>query len=87
MVLYEQVRNNLRYPKDAHDNNIEGKVFVNFSIDEEGNVDDVEILKGIGYGCDMEAKRVVQELPKWKPGEKNGKVVKTNLVLPITFKL
>jgi len=56
-------------------------------IDEEGNVVDAKVLKGIGYGCDEEALRVVNSMPKWKPGKQRGDNVRVRFVLPIRFVL
>lgn len=75
----------LQYPSAARQQGIEGRVTVRFIVDEKGNVQDVQVRKGIGGGCDEEATRVVQAMPKWKPGKLNGKPVKTYFTLPITF--
>lgn len=85
--LSEYLSNHIRYPSVAKENNIEGRVIVEFIVDEGGNISDTRILKGIGDGCDEEAIRVVRSMPKWKPGKQNGKSVKVYLVLPIIFEL
>ena len=81
------LHDNLKYPASAHDNNISGRVIVKFIVDENGAVGDVQIVRGIGGGCDEEAKRVVSSMPKWKPGKQNGKPVKVYFTLPINFTL
>ena len=81
------LQKNLRYPDLAKENNIQGRVTLRFVVDEEGNVSDVNVVKGIGGGCDEEAKRVVMKMPKWKPGKQNGKAVKVYYTLPISFRL
>ena len=86
-ALFSYIINNLKYPEQARENGIEGKVMVEFTIDETGNVGAVKLLNGIGYGCDDAAMKVIGDMPKWEPAEKDGKVIKTKLVLPVTFKL
>ena len=81
------LQKNMRYPSDARENNIQGKVVVGFVVDEEGRVNNCSILKGIGGGCDEEALRIVKEMPNWKPGKIEGKPVKVYFTLPIQFKL
>lgn len=83
----EFLQKNLRYPELAKENNIQGRVTVRFVVDENGAVSDVNVVKGIGGGCDEEAKRVVMKMPKWKPGKQNGKAVKVYYTLPISFRL
>jgi len=78
---------NTHYPDAARDNNIEGRVIVRFVVNEDGAVSDVQVQRGIGGGCDEEAKRVVMAMPKWKPGKQNGKAVRVYFTLPIVFKL
>ena len=78
---------NLKYPTMAISENISGRVVVNFIIDETGNVEKATILKGIGYGCDEEALRVIKLMPKWNPGMVKGKPVKVSFSLPIVFRL
>ncbi|MCD4677151.1 MAG: TonB family protein [Desulfobacula sp.] len=78
---------NLRYPVEAREAEVSGKVFISFLISKKGKVKNVEVLRGIGYGCDKEAIRVVEEMPRWIPGRQRGKAVSVQFVLPIEFKL
>jgi len=78
---------NLKYPQAARDKKIEGMVVLTFIVKEDGSVSDVEILRGIGAGCDEEGRRVVEISPKWTPGKIAGKAVNTRMTLPINFKL
>jgi protein TonB len=78
---------NIKYPQKAINQDIEGKVFVTFVVTSAGDVDDVKLLKGIGYGCDEEAIRVVKSMPKWTPGKNGGREVKVRMNIPIVFKL
>ena len=75
------------YPAEAKENDIAGKVIVGFIIDKDGSVTDVNVKKGIGYGCDEEAKRVIGAMPDWTPGSHQGKAVKVSYMIPITFSL
>ena len=85
--LMEFIGSNVVYPKEAIDAGIEGKVFVEFYIEKDGTVCDAKVLRGIGYGCDEEALRVIGLMPKWYPGKQRGKAVRVRYTLPINFKL
>ncbi len=82
---------NITYPDSARIEGIEGRVVLQFVIDESGLVTDPKILKDIGYGCGDEALRVINILKDqkvvWKPGKKAGKPVKVKYTLPVSFKL
>ncbi len=78
---------NLKYPKAAAKAKVQGKVFAGFTITETGQITGSEILKGIGYGCDEEAIRLVKLMPPWKPSRQNGKPVAGRYLLPIRFAL
>ncbi|NCX96219.1 MAG: energy transducer TonB [Chitinophagia bacterium] len=66
---------------------IQGRVIVNFVVNEDGFISDVKVLRGIGGGCDEEALRVIKAMPTWTPGEQDGKKVKTYFTQPISFRL
>ncbi|MFN9501617.1 MAG: TonB family protein [Chryseotalea sp.] len=85
--FYTFIKTNLSYPQTARDKRTEGKVFVQFIINEDGRLSDVTVIKGLGDGCDEEAIRVVGLSPNWKPGKQKGIPLKQRMVLPITFKL
>ena len=85
--LGQFILKNLKYPESAIKSQTQGKVFVSFIVWSDGSVGEVKIKQGIGHGCDEEAMRVVKMMPKWKPGEKGGKVVNVHFVLPINFAL
>jgi TonB family protein len=87
MGFYQHVARTLRYPASARRYGIEGKVFVEFVVNEDGSISDVKSIKGIGYGCDEEAVKAIQSSLHWLPGIQRGQVVKQRMVLPITFKL
>jgi protein TonB len=81
------ISENIQYPQQARQKGIEGKVFVQFVVYNDGSIADVQILKGIGAGCDAEAVRVIANSPKWNPGKQNGKPVNVRMSVPIAFKL
>lgn len=85
--MYKWLGKNLRYPTAASNNGIEGRVVISFIVEKDGGISNVEILKGIGFGCDEEAARVVEAMPKWKAGEQNGRPVRVKYTLPLTFKI
>ena len=85
--LLEYVQKNLKYPMAARESDIQGRVFVGFVVEKDGSISNVKVLRGIGGGCDEEAIRVVQSLPKFKPGKQRGNAVRVQYTLPIVFKL
>lgn len=86
-AFYSYVAENLRYPEQAKRNNISGRVYLRFVVEKDGSITDVVILKGIGGGCDEEAKKVIQNAPKWIPGRQRGNPVRVYMSVPITFTL
>ncbi len=78
---------NIRYPRDAIENDIQGKVGVNFIIDENGKVAEAKIINKLGYGCDEEVLRVIGLMKDWKPGKMGGKAVRVSFKQAIDFKL
>lgn len=83
--LFSYLGQNIEYPDMAKDARIEGKVYITFVVDRDGSIADVQVLRGIGGGCDEEAIRVVKGMPKWDPGEQRGKAVRVQYNLPINF--
>lgn len=79
------ISENRKYPAEAKAKDIHGKVIVAFVVERDGSLSDVKIRRGIGYGCDEEAIRVIKSMPKWTPGKKNGKAVRVSFMLPVTF--
>jgi TonB family protein len=84
-ALTNYLKENITYPKSARQDNIQGKVELTFIIEGDGRVSNVNVVQGIGGGCDEEAMRVVQSMPNWKPGVLNGKTVRVQFTLPINF--
>lgn len=85
--LLNYLASNIKYPKEAKTVNIEGRVTINFIVETDGSVSNVRVMKGIGGGCDEEAKRVVENMPKWKPGIQDNKPVRVSYNLPIKFSI
>lgn len=86
-ALYKYLAENIHYPEQAKADKVEGRVYVRFVIEADGSVNNAEVLRGIGGGCDEEALRVVNAMPKWTPGKQRGEVVRVHFNLPIIFKL
>lgn len=86
-AMMKFVADNVKYPEEAKDKNIKGRVFVGFVVEKDGSVINAKVLRGIGGGCDEEALRVVKAMPKWKPGIKDGKPVRVSYQMPFMFKL
>lgn len=82
----ESLQRAITYPEIAKKAGVEGKVFVQFVVDENGNVVDPVVTRGIGAGCDEEALKAVRQA-KFKPGKQRGKAVRVKMSLPITFRL
>ncbi len=78
---------NMRYPEDAQEGNIQGKVIVKFIVRKDGTIDQPVIAKGVHPSLDKEAIRVVKKMPRWQPGRNNGVAVDSYYILPIVFRL
>ena len=85
--MQKYLADNVRYPEQARNAGIEGRVIVEFVIDEEGRVTMAHVARGIGGGCDEEALRLINAMPKWKPGKQNGRSVKVFFSLAVKFVL
>lgn len=86
-ALFKYLADNLKYPADAKANAIQGTVYVGFVIEVGGCLTTVQIKRGLGHGCDEEAIRLVQSMPKWISGKEQGKPVRVAYTLPVKFKL
>ena len=87
--MYAFLSKHMKYPAFERSNNVEGKVYVQFVIDENGKIKDVEIVRGVmgGEGLNKEAMRVIQSMPNWTPGYQGDKKVPVIHVLAINFTL
>ena len=86
-ALYAYLNKNLQYPELARESNITGTVVIKFVVEKDGSITKASILREIGGGCGKEALRVVKNMPKWKPGKKEGHAVRSEFTLPVTFEL
>jgi protein TonB len=87
LELLKFMAENTKYPPLARENGLQGIVVVTFVVDERGRIDKVQILRGIGGGCDEEAVRVVKAMPQWKAGKQRGMPVRVQYNLPFRFTL
>lgn len=85
--LMQYLAKNVKYPADAQKEGIQGKVFVQIIVDENGKVSNAKIVQGISPSLDAEALRVVYNMPQWRPGMKDGKPVSVKYAFPINFRL
>jgi periplasmic protein TonB len=85
--LYKYLHDNTKYPEEAKELGIQGRVFVTFVVETDGTITDIKVVRGIGGGCDEEAVRVVKSMPKWTPGKQRGVPVRVQFNLPIKFTL
>lgn len=86
-ALFTYIGQNVKYPKSAEKTGVEGTVHVEFTVLVDGKIEHAKIKKGAAAELNAEALRVVKGMPNWNPGMKDGKPVKTQMVLPISFKL
>jgi TonB family protein len=82
----DSLQSRLQYPNEALEKGIEGTVYVSIAIDTSGIPSSLKILKGLGFGCDEEAKRLV-ETAKYLPAMIRDKKIKSNYMIPVKFKL
>ena len=81
------LQKNLRYPRAAAQAGVQGRVFVEFTVGTDGKIEKAKTIKGIGFGCDEEALRVVNLMPNWMAGKQSGRPVRVRFTLPIAFQL
>lgn len=81
----QYLRRHLRYPEEARRAGVKGSVYVEFTVCEDGSILNPQVVRGIGYGCDQEALRLIGQMPDWVPGKQGGRPVPVRYILPITF--
>ena len=86
-AMMDYLARNIRYPANAKNDLIEGRVILQFIVDKKGNLSDVKVARSVEPYLDAEAVRVVKSMPRWNPGMQNGKAVKVRYTLPVTFRL
>ncbi len=85
--LFKYLSENLEYPVIARENGITGRVIVQFVVEKDGSITDVNVVRGIGGGCDEVAQEVIEGMPKWNPGKQRGRPVRVQFTLPVAFTL
>lgn len=86
-MLRKYIKDNLRYPEDAARMGLQRKVVVVFIVQKDGTITGANVVDGINDSLSQEALRLVNGMPKWEPGMKNGKYVRIRMTLPINFKI
>jgi TonB family protein len=81
------LQQSIRYPEQALNNKVEGRVTVQFTLEPNGSLKDFRVLKGLGYGCDDEVIRLIKEGPKWNPSRKNTEPVADRVKVRVKFTL
>lgn len=87
VAMFKFLQKNVVYPNIAWQNRIEGTVYVSFTVNKNGLINNVQVKRGIGGGCNEEAVRLIKSMPRWKPGRSGGAKVPVNYTLPVRFKL
>jgi len=85
--MLDFIKNNLNYPDFAKENNIEGKVYLKFVVRSTGEIDNIQIARGVHKVLDTAAIELVKKMPRWNPGVQNGKTVPVYFILPVVFRL
>ena len=86
-AMLQYMMKNIKYPKQAMKEGIQGRVTVSFIVEKDGRVSNVRLLRSVQPLLDKEAIRVVKSMPKWSPGKQKGKPVRVRFNLPVMFKL
>ncbi|MDO1448221.1 energy transducer TonB [Rhodocytophaga aerolata] len=81
----EYIKNNLSYPVEARRDGIQGKVYIQFVVEPDGSLSNIQILKGIHEACDREAVRLIENSPNWIPGKQGGVPVRVRMAIPVSF--
>jgi protein TonB len=86
-AMMQFLSDNIRYPVIAQENGIQGRVICNFVVERDGSITDVQVVRGVDPSLDREAVRVIQQMPRWKPGKQRGQPVRVRFTLPVVFRL
>lgn len=86
-ALSNFIKKTVRYPSASIMNGEQGKVYVQFIVEKDGSVSNIEIFKGVSSNLNEESMRVISLMPKWTPGMHQGEAVRTKVVVPVIFKL
>jgi protein TonB len=85
--VQQWLQSNITYPAVAAENGIQGRVIVELTIEEDGSVSNVHVIRSVDPLLDREAVNVVERMPKWNPGSKYGQPIKVKITLPVPFRL
>lgn len=85
--MYKFLASRIVYPAAARETGVQGTVYIDFVIEKDGTVSNIMVMRGIGFGCDEEAVRVIQLMPKWKPAKQNLHQVRMAMTIPVKFTL
>ena len=86
-ALMKYIQKEIKYPKEAQEKGVQGRVVVQFVVKKDGSISDAKVLKSVDPLCDAEALRVVNAMPNWKPGKQRGEPVNVQFTLPVVFRL
>lgn len=85
--LMEYLSKNIKYPSIALENNIQGRVIVEFVVNKDGSIVEPKVMRSVDTSLDNEAMRVIKSMPKWNPGKQRGKAVRVRYTVPVLFRL
>jgi protein TonB len=85
--MIQFIHTNLKYPKSAKKDNVEGTVILNIKVEKNGKIENIKVIQSVRDDLDAEAIRLIRKMPKWKPGEQHGKPIIVSFNFPIRFKL
>ena len=86
-ALLDYLHDNIKYPESCRRDSIQGRVIISFVVEKDGSINSAEIVKGVHEQLDAEALRVIDAMPKWKPGKQLGKTVRVKYAIPVNFRL
>ncbi|NPA35383.1 MAG: M56 family metallopeptidase [Chlorobi bacterium] len=86
-AFHKYIKESLKYPETARKNGIQGRVYVSFVVDENGDITDVKLARGVDPALDEEAIRVIKEMPQWTPGMQRNQKVKVGFTVPVNFQI
>ena len=79
------VQENIKFPAEAKENNVHGRLMVSVVVEKDGSLSDITVKKGLGYGLDEEIVRIIKMMPKWQPAQHKGKTVRQSQTILIPF--
>lgn len=85
--IKKYMEKNCHYPDSARKAGIQGRVAIQFVVNEKGAITNVTVVRGIGYGCDEEAMRLIKKMPPWKPAKEGRKAIKTTMIQVVRFSM